>query len=87
MFVAPDPQNRKTVFDAIEGSDGTLWLALPNGLGELRGDKFRTVIPAGPLFLEDSFNILAEGNDGSIWAGTLSNGLWHYNGSAQSTAD
>jgi len=77
-FVAPDPQNRKTVFDAIEGSDGTLWLALPNGLGELRGDKFRTVIPAGPLFLEDSFNILAEGSDGSIWAGTLSNGLWQY---------
>jgi signal transduction histidine kinase/ligand-binding sensor domain-containing protein len=77
-FVAPDPQNRKTVFDVIEGSDGALWLALPNGLGELRGDKFRTVIPAGPLFLEDSFNILAEGSDGSIWAGTLSNGLWQY---------
>ncbi len=77
-FVAPDPQNRKTVFDVIEGSDGTLWLALPNGLGELRGDKFRSVIPAGPLFLEDSFNILAEGSDGSIWAGTLSDGLWQY---------
>lgn len=77
-FVAPDPQNRKTVFDALEDSDGTLWLALPNGLGELRGEKFRTVIPAGPLFNENSFNTLAKGSDGSIWAGTMSNGLWHY---------
>jgi signal transduction histidine kinase/ligand-binding sensor domain-containing protein len=77
-FVAPDPQNRKTVFDALEDSDGTIWLALPNGLGELRGDKFRTIIPAGPLFLENSFNTLAKGSDGSIWVGTLSNGLWRY---------
>jgi signal transduction histidine kinase/ligand-binding sensor domain-containing protein len=78
IFVAPDPQNRKTVFDALEDSGGTLWLALPNGLGELKGDRFRAVIPAGPLFLEDSFDVLAKGADGSIWAGTLSDGLWRY---------
>ena len=77
-FVAPDPQNRKTAFDALEDASGTLWLALPNGLGELRDGQFRTVIPAGPLFLEDSFNTLAEGHDGSIWVGTFSNGLWQY---------
>jgi signal transduction histidine kinase/ligand-binding sensor domain-containing protein len=79
-FLAPDPQKRKTVFDALEDSDGTLWLALPNGLGELQGEKFRTVIPAGPLFNENSFDTLAKGSDGSIWAGTLSNGLWRYKG-------
>jgi signal transduction histidine kinase/ligand-binding sensor domain-containing protein len=78
-FIAPDPQNRKTVFDAIEDSSGVLWLALPNGLGQLREGKFTTVIPAGPMFLENSFNVLARGNDGSIWAGTLSDGLWRYN--------
>jgi signal transduction histidine kinase/ligand-binding sensor domain-containing protein len=75
-FVAPDPQGRKTIFDAMEDSGGGIWLALPNGLGELRGNEFRTVVPAGPIFLEDSFDTLAEGRDGSIWAGTMSNGLW-----------
>jgi signal transduction histidine kinase/ligand-binding sensor domain-containing protein len=76
-FIAPDPQNRKTVFDAME-YNGALWLALPNGLGELKGDQFRTVIPAGPLFVENSFNVLAKGSDGAIWSGTMSNGLWRY---------
>jgi signal transduction histidine kinase/ligand-binding sensor domain-containing protein len=77
-FVPPDPQGRKTVFDALETKEGSLWLALPNGLGELEGDRFRTVIPAGPLFQDDSFYVLARGADGAIWAGTLSNGLWRY---------
>jgi ligand-binding sensor domain-containing protein/two-component sensor histidine kinase len=77
-FVAPDPQGRKTVFDALEGSDGTLWLALPNGLARLSGGHFDTVIQAGPLYQDDSFFVLAQAHDGAIWAGTLSNGLWRY---------
>ena len=47
-FVPPDPQGRKRVYDALEGSDGRIWLALPSGLGELQGDQFRTVIEVGP---------------------------------------
>ena len=77
-FIAPDPQGRKTVFDALEGRDGSLWLALPNGLGQISNDQFRTIIPAGPLYQDDSFYVLARADDGSIWAGTLSNGLWRY---------
>ena len=69
-FVAPDPQGRKTVFDAVDDRKGTLWLALPGGLGELKGDHFRIVIPAGPLYQDDSFYVLAATTDGSIWAGT-----------------
>lgn len=77
-FVAPDPQGRKTVFDALEDNNGTLWLALPNGLGKVVHGRFNTVIPGGPLYQDDSFNVLAGGPDGSIWAGTFSNGLWRY---------
>lgn len=76
VFIAPDPQGRKTVFDALEDPDGTLWLALPNGLGELKGGNLRNVIPGGPLYQDDSFYVLARAADGAIWAGTLSNGLW-----------
>jgi len=77
-FVAPDPQHRKTVFDALDDHKGTLWLALPDGLGQLQGEQFRIVIPAGPLYQDDSFYVLAMAADGSIWAGTLSDGLWRY---------
>jgi ligand-binding sensor domain-containing protein len=78
-FIAPDPQGRKTVFDALEDVKGNIWLALPNGLGVLEHDRFRTVISAGPLFRDDSFYVLATTRDGSLWAGTLSEGLWRYN--------
>lgn len=77
-FVAPDSQGRKRVFDAMEDSSGRIWLALPNGLGQLRGNEFRIVIPAAnPSMLEGAFVTLAEGRDGSAWAGTIQGGLWH----------
>ena len=77
-FIPPDPQGRKTVFDALEDHDGNLWLALPNGLGEINKGRFQTVIPAGPLYQDDSFYVLARTGDGAIWAGTLSDGLWRF---------
>jgi signal transduction histidine kinase/ligand-binding sensor domain-containing protein len=77
-FVPPDPQGRKRVFDAIQDSSAGIWLALPNGLGQLRGNDFRTVIPAANAsMLEGAFVTLAEGGDGSLWAGTIQGGLWH----------
>jgi signal transduction histidine kinase/ligand-binding sensor domain-containing protein len=76
-FIPPDPQGRKRVFDAMEDSSGQIWLALPNGLGQLSGSKFRIVIPAAnPSMLEGAFVTLAEGRDHSIWAGTIQGGLW-----------
>jgi ligand-binding sensor domain-containing protein/two-component sensor histidine kinase len=77
-FLPPDPQGRKRVYDAIADSTGRIWLATPNGLGELVGDQWRTVIPAaGPLLFENSFVTLAKAADGSLWAGTAGSGLWH----------
>ena len=54
-FVPPDPQGRKRVYEALEGGDGRIWLALPSGLGEMQGERFRTVIASGPVMLDSSF--------------------------------
>ena len=79
MFVpTDDPWHRKYVYDALEGPDGTLWLALPNGLGRLRGKEFHTVIPGGPL-LDDAVASLALAPDGGIWAASH-RGLWYVKG-------
>jgi len=76
-FNPPDPQGRKRVFDALEDSAGRIWLALPNGLGQLRGNEFRTAVPAAnPGMLEGAFVTLAEAEDHSLWAGTIQGGLW-----------
>src|SRR5581483_5755975 len=76
-FRLPDPQGRKRVFDALEDSAGRIWLALPQGLGQLRGSELTTIIPAAsPSMLEGAFVTLAEARDHSLWAGTIQNGLW-----------
>jgi signal transduction histidine kinase len=78
-FVPPDPVARFNVFDAMEDSSGTIWLATPGGLGELRGDRFRIVASGGPI-LASAFVTLAEGPAGVIWAGTHSKGLYRIQG-------
>ena len=77
MFVPTDPMGRKRVFDALEDSHGRLWLALPNGLAELQGEVMRIVIPAAGPLMENSLVTLAEGLEGSLWAGAMRGGLWH----------
>jgi hypothetical protein len=77
-FVPPDPKGRKRVFDGLEDSAGRIWLALPSGLGQLRGNQFRIMIPAAsPGMLEGAFVTLADATDQSLWAGTIQGGLWH----------
>jgi signal transduction histidine kinase/sugar lactone lactonase YvrE len=76
-FIPPDPQGRKRVFDALGDSTGQIWLALPQGLGQLRGSELSTIIPAAsPSMLEGAFVTLAEAKDHALWAGTIQNGLW-----------
>jgi len=77
MFVPSDAMGRKRVFDAMEDSQGRLWLALPQGLAELQGEEMRVAIPAAGPLMENSFVTLAEGLEGSLWAGALRGGLWH----------
>ncbi len=77
MFVPTDPLGRKRVFDALEDSHRRIWLALPQGLAELQGEKMRIAIPAAGPLMESSFVTLAEGLKGSLWAGAMRGGLWH----------
>lgn len=77
-LILPDPQGRKRVFDALEDSSGQIWLALPQGLGQLRQGELTTIIPASsPSMLEGAFVTLAEARDHSLWAGTIQSGVWH----------
>lgn len=75
----PDELNRGLVFDSLEDSAGRLWLALPSGLGELRGNHLRIVVPGGPVLI-DSVVTLTEGRPGVLWAGTYGRGLWRVQG-------
>jgi signal transduction histidine kinase/ligand-binding sensor domain-containing protein len=74
--VIDDPLNRRLSFDYLEDHAGRFWAALPAGLSELQDGKARNVIPGGPL-LNDAFVILCETRDGSLWAGSYAQGLWH----------
>ena len=67
------------MFDAIEDSQGALWLATPAGLSVVRGKQFQNVIAGGPLLI-DFVVTLSEGQDGAIWAGTYGKGLWRVKG-------
>ena len=78
-FVPPDPVHRKSVYNALGDAAGRIWLALPSGLGVLEGERFRPVIEGG-VQPDASLYSLAEGADGSIWAGNYRKGLWRIQG-------
>jgi signal transduction histidine kinase/ligand-binding sensor domain-containing protein len=74
-----DPLNRRLALDFMEDRAGRLWVALPAGLSELQNGRAHIVIPGGPL-LSDAFAILCEAHDGTLWAGSYADGLWHLDG-------
>ncbi len=78
-FAPPDPVGRKSVYNALGDSSGRIWLALPSGLGVLNGGRFQSVI-AGGVQPDASLYSLAEGSDGSLWAGSYRKGLWRIQG-------
>src|SRR5262249_31478185 len=79
-FLPPDPQGRKSVYSALEDSAGDIWLALPNGLARLRGGTFESIVQTGPLLLESAFVALALGPQNTVWAASISKGLFRVDG-------
>jgi ligand-binding sensor domain-containing protein/two-component sensor histidine kinase len=74
-YSVPDPLGRKTVYDALEDAQQHLWAATASGVYKFDGATWRPVVQ-GHSSANDFVVTLAEGRDGSLWAGTLSNGLW-----------
>jgi signal transduction histidine kinase/ligand-binding sensor domain-containing protein len=78
-FIPKDPLSRTSIFDALEDSAGRVWLGGGAGLGELRGNRLRTVI-SGPPQINEAVVTLCEGSGGVLWAGTYGKGLWRVDG-------
>jgi signal transduction histidine kinase/ligand-binding sensor domain-containing protein len=77
-FIGREALGIGNVYDILEDRGGRLWAAAGGGVYRVEDHKLRSavpVIPGGP-FRNDSADVLAEGPDGSIWAGTYGEGLW-----------
>ena len=74
-YAVPDPLGRRSVYDALEDAHGQLWAATPSGVYKFDGASWRPVVQ-GHSSANDFVVSLTTGRDGSVWAGTLSNGLW-----------
>jgi hypothetical protein len=75
-YSVPDPVGRKGVFDAIEDDRGHLWAATASGIYRYGKGIWRAVDSGGSAPAAYSVALL-QAQDGSIWAGALTNGLWH----------
>ena len=63
--------------DILQTGDGFLWLATQGGLVRFDGVRFRVFNKENtPAFESDDFGRLAEGPDGSLWAGSRGTGLY-----------
>lgn len=74
-YAVPDPFGRTVVFDALEDRRKHIWAATANGVYEFDGQTWQLFVRAGKD--SDGYTVtLTKTGDGSIWAGTLSKGLW-----------
>jgi signal transduction histidine kinase/ligand-binding sensor domain-containing protein len=73
--VVNDPLNRHVAFDFFEDRQGRLLVASPVGVSLVQGRRSRVVIPGGSELTSDAV-VLCQTRDGSLWAGTLGDGLW-----------
>jgi len=74
-IVLPGSEAHRQVYDALEDNRGQIWLAAPGGVFRMTAEGFERVAPGGGP-LENYAGILSEGQDGTIWAGTLGAGFW-----------
>lgn len=75
-YHVPDPVGRNSVFDAIEDDRGCLWAATASGVYRYCDGKWGAIDSGGSSPAAYSVALL-QAQDRSIWAGALTNGLWH----------
>jgi ligand-binding sensor domain-containing protein len=74
LYPVPGRPN-PTISDLIEGDNGALYIATPEGIQQFINGKFEAdALPAGGQF---PTNMLFRDREGSLWIGTRDQGLWH----------
>jgi signal transduction histidine kinase len=68
-FTTADGLASNTISAIIEGADGVMWFATPNGLSKLSGDKWQKFTAKDNL-PSDNVNCLFEDSTGTLWIGT-----------------
>jgi len=74
-YRVPDPWHNQVVYDGIEDSQSRIWAAASSGLYRLDGQKWSHMLQDGHGTGQNTVAVI-QGNDGSIWAAMLTNGLW-----------
>ena len=67
-----------TILDVVQDSVGYIWLASYDGLVRFDGDKFSVMSESSDGFDGKSARVLELGEDGSLWIGTNTAGLYRY---------
>jgi signal transduction histidine kinase/ligand-binding sensor domain-containing protein len=75
-YPPPNPLGPRIVYDVLEDSSGHLWIASVHGVHEWDRTHWRAAIEIKARIPTSYPVALAEGRDGSIWAGTLGAVLW-----------
>jgi ligand-binding sensor domain-containing protein/class 3 adenylate cyclase len=65
-----------TILDVVQDSSGYIWLASYDGLVRFDGEKFSVLSPQDGGFDGRSARVLECANDGSLWVGTNTKGLY-----------
>ena len=74
-YRVPDPWRNQVVYDGIEDSQSRIWAATSGGLYRLDGQTWSRMLQDGHGTGQNTVAVI-QGNDGSIWAAMLTNGLW-----------
>jgi ligand-binding sensor domain-containing protein len=76
-FNLPDPPEGLRINALLRAADGALWLGTSHGLYRFNQDAWQTPQETG---LEVWVTSLAQGLDGTLWAGTYQDGLYRLDG-------
>jgi signal transduction histidine kinase/ligand-binding sensor domain-containing protein len=82
-FTIHDGLSDDSIFSLADDPTGVLWVGTGKGVDRFDGRTFRPLAPPGVSPIGDRVTALLVANDGSLWVGTDSSGVYrHKNGSS-----